>query len=60
MKHFAAWLQEAHDNLSDLLNEPREDWDSLFNTVTDETLEEMGHEFALTHNAPNTTPLYVS
>ena len=57
MKHFIAWLHGAHDNLSDLLHEPREDWDSLFNTTTDETLAEMADEFARTHHAPNTTPV---
>ena len=52
------YLHQAHDNLSDLLGMERADWDGIIH-MSDELLDEMGYEYAITHAAPNTTPLYV-
>lgn len=41
MNNFIAYLREASDNLADLMEMPRTDWDSLIQTATDEELEEM-------------------
>lgn len=58
MKNFIEYLHKAHDNLSDLLGEQRTDWDDTIHVLTDEQLEDMGMEYALTHNASHTTPIY--
>lgn len=41
MKNFIAYLKQAHDDLSDLMDMPREDWDSIIHSTSDDELQEM-------------------
>lgn len=54
---FIEYLRKQHDMLSELMGEPKLDWDNLV-YATDTEIEEQAEYYSQTHHAPNTTPIY--
>lgn len=56
-------IQMLHDmerQICAVSEEQEPDFEDIYHTSTDEQLEAMAEEFARTHHAQNTTPLWLS